>query len=424
VRADRPRAPHRRTRAWLWAGFVVVHAIVALLGWALPNQPMGDVYLVYEPWSEQALGGERIVGVTESWVYPILALAPMLLTQALGFLGPYEIGWAVLVTACDAAAFALLVGGGRSRGRVAAAWFWLVFALALGPVGMYRLDAVTVPLAVAGVLWLAGRPPVAGALLAAATWIKIWPAALLAVAVAALWRAARARALGLVVGAAVLSGVVVGVVAIAGGLPHLLGFVATQQDRGLQIEAPAATPYVWGAVAGRDGWFLFYDRDILTFQVAGPGVDAVAAATTPLLALAAVAIAALAAVKTWRGAAVARVLPPAALALVLALIVCNRVGSPQFHAWLIAPLVLGLVWDRRRAWPLAALALVCAGLTQLVYPVAYWSLLGADPLGAALLSARNLALVALQAWALVRLARVPAGRDRARVGVDPLRSAA
>ncbi|WP_261165023.1 hypothetical protein [Microbacterium sp. Marseille-Q6965] len=411
-------AAARPRRAALWAAFVTVHAVVAVLGWLLPNQPMGDVHLVYEPWSEAALQGDRIVGVTEPWVYPILALAPMLATQALGFLGPYEVGWALLVTACDALAFALLVGGGRSRGRVAAAWFWLAFALALGPVGMYRLDAVTAPLGVAGVLWLAGRPAVAGALLAAATWIKVWPAALLAVSVAALWGPARARATGLAVGAAVLSAVVIGVVALAGGLPHLLGFVATQQGRGLQIEAPAATPFVWGAVAGREGWFLFYDRAILTFQVAGPGADVVAAATTPALALAAIAIAALAAAKTSRGAAVSRVLPPAALALVLALIVANRVGSPQFHAWLIAPLVLWLVWDRRRAWPLAGLALVCAGLTQLVYPIAYWSLLRAEPLGAALLTARNLALVALLAWSVVRLVRVPSAHARALAASD------
>lgn len=407
----------RAARAILWAAFLAVHALVAWLGWALPNQPMGDVYLVYEPWSERALAGGRIVGITEPWVYPILALAPMLLTQALGFLGPYAIGWAVLVTACDAAAFHLLVGRGRSRSRVAAAGFWLAYALALGPIGMYRIDAVTVPLAVAGALWLAGRPAVAGALLAAATWIKVWPAALIGSIAAASVRRARRRATAVIGGAAVLTGVVVGAVAIAGGLPHLLGFVATQQGRGLQIEAPAATPYLWGALAGRDGWFLYYDRTILTFQVAGPGADAVAALMNPLLVAVAGAIVALTAVKAHRGAAIARLLPPAALALTLAMIVCNKVGSPQFHAWLIAPLVLWVLWDRHRAWPVALAGLVCAALTQLVYPILYGSVLAVEPLGVAALTARNACLVALLAWAIVRLARVPArhaaGSERA-----------
>ncbi|QBR75356.1 DUF2029 domain-containing protein [Microbacterium sediminis] len=387
---------------------------------------MGDVYLVYEPWSDRALAGERIVGITEPWVYPILALAPMLLTQALGFLGPYAIGWAVLVTACDAVAFWLLVGRARSRPRVIAAAFWLGYALLLGPIGMYRIDAVTVPLAVAGVLWLAGRPSVAGALLAAATWIKVWPAALLgSVAVASWWRARR-RATGVVAGALVLTGVLVGAVAIAGGARHLLGFVATQQGRGLQIEAPAATPYLWGAVAGLDGWYPYYDRTILTFQVAGPGADAIAALMNPLLALAAVAILGVAAWKARRGAAAARLVPPAALALTLAMIVCNKVGSPQFHAWLIAPLVLWLLWDRRRAWPLAIGGLACAALTHLVYPILYGSVLAVSPLGIAVLTARNVCLVALLAWAIVRLARVPAGARGAapRRRADPRRAAA
>ena len=134
----------------LWAGFAVVHVLIAAAGFVLPNQPMGDVYLVYEPWSLQALSGESLVGVDEAWVYPQLALLPMLAAHALTWIAGYEVAWAVLVTALDAAAFAMLVGAARSRGRTTAAVFWLVFAVALGPVGMYRLDGVTVPIAIAG----------------------------------------------------------------------------------------------------------------------------------------------------------------------------------------------------------------------------------------------------------------------------------
>ena len=38
-------------RAALWIAFAVVHLGIAVLGFVLPNQPMGDVYRVYEPWS-------------------------------------------------------------------------------------------------------------------------------------------------------------------------------------------------------------------------------------------------------------------------------------------------------------------------------------------------------------------------------------
>ena len=93
---------------------------------------------------------------------------------------------------------------------------------------------------------------------------------------------------------------------------------------------------------------------------------------------------------------------------VLTLIVFNKVGSPQFESWLIAPFVLWLVLDRRRAWPLAATALAIAALTQAVYPIAYYGLLIAEPFPVALLTARNAVLVGLLVWSVVRLVRVPA----------------
>ncbi|WP_345752329.1 hypothetical protein [Microbacterium rhizophilus] len=391
-----------RRRLILWLAFALVHGLVGWLGWRMPNQPMGDVYLVYEPWSTAALHGAGIVGVTESWVYPHLALVPMLLAHAFAWLGGYTVAWAVLVTPCDAAGFWLLIGDARSRSRRAAAWFWLAFILLLGPVGMYRIDAITVPLAITGLLWVVRRPLVASALLAAGAWIKVWPAALLAAALVAVRRRAE-----VVTGALVTSAVIVAVVILMGGVAHLLGFVTAQTGRGLQLEAPVSTLYLWGAALRVDGWWLFYDRDILTFQVTGPNVDVVIAAMTPVLALAAAAVVLLGALKARRGASVVRLLPPLALALVVVLIALNKVGSPQFHDWLIAPLVLWIVLDRRRARPLAALALLSAVLTQTVYPLMYGLLLVPDVSAVAVLTARNLVLVALMVWAVVRLARVP-----------------
>jgi Glycosyltransferase family 87 len=189
-------------RAVLWIAFAVVHLGVAWLGFLMPNEPMGDVYRVYEPWSTQALRGEGIVGIDGPWVYPQLALVPMVLAHAfVPFVGSYVIAWVVLVTAADAAAFALLVGRGHSAGRVVAAWFWVSYIAMLGPVGLYRLDALTVPLAIAGCLWLVGRPWLGAMLLAVATWIKVWPAAILAAGVIAL-----RRRMAVIGGALVVSG--------------------------------------------------------------------------------------------------------------------------------------------------------------------------------------------------------------------------
>lgn len=402
-------------RAVLWIAFVIVHVAVAVLGFLLPNEPMGDVYRVYEPWSRAWLAGvdiepvlaaqfpasSELVGITESWVYPQLAIVPMLVAWLFSWIAGYEIAWAILVTLCDALAFAMLVGRGRSTGRWVAAWFWLAFIAVLGPVGMYRLDGITVPLAIAGSLWLVGRPWIGGTLLAVATWIKVWPAALIAAAVIAVRR--RLAVLG--AGVAVSVAVAVWVISM-GGAEHLFGFILDQTDRGLQLEAPVSTVYLWQAVARMPGSMIYYDQHLLTFQVTGPFVDTVIAVMTPLLVLAVLAVAGIGVYKAWRGASFAALYPNLALGLVLAFVVFNKVGSPQYMTWIAAPIVVGLVIDRSRWWKPATLALVIAGFTLAVYPLAYYSLLLAWPFPAALLTVRNALVVALFVWIVVRLVGV------------------
>ncbi len=389
-------------RAWLWVGFALVHLAVATLGFVQPNAPMGDVTLVYQPWARAAVEHGSIMGIAQEWIYPQLAIVPMVLALGLSWIAGYEVAWAILVTALDALAFALLVGRGRSAGRTIAAAFWLLFQLLLGPVGMYRLDAITGPLALAGILWLVGRPLLASLLLSVATWMKVWPAALLAAAVIAV-----RRRIVIVAGAAIVSGLTLLAIFAAGGAAHAFGFVAGQTGRGLQLEAPVTGWFLWQAVAGVEGAFVYYDSDILTFQATGADVDAVIAVMTPLLALAVGAVATLGAVQAWRGASFARLFPPLALALVLALIVFNKVGSPQFLTWIIAPIAIGLVLESRRWWGAAIAALAAALLTQLVYPLLYHRLILADGIAAAVLTLRNLLLIALLVWAVVRVVRAP-----------------
>lgn len=395
-------------RALLWTAFAVVHLAVAWIAWSQPNQPMGDVYNVYEPWSSQALSGGGIVGITEPWVYPQLALVPMLAAWIFAPFG-YTVGWAALVIVIDAVGFALLVGRARSRGREAAAWFWLAAIAALGPVAIYRLDAVTVPLALLGSLWLIGRPWLGGILLAAATWIKVWPAALVAAAVIAV-----RRRLAIVGASAAVSAVVLGVVLALGGAAFALGFVSDQTGRGLQLEAPISTVYVWQALLGVPGASVSYNYDIITFEVSGPGVEAVSAAMTPVLVLAMLGLAAVGAYKAWRGASFASLFPPLALAFVLALIVTNKVGSPQYLSWLVAPVAVALVLQRRRWIGLALVVLATSLLTNMVYPGTYDGLLRVELVPVVILSARNLLLVVLFVWVVSRLVRV---RIPARVRV-------
>ncbi|WP_231880224.1 hypothetical protein [Microbacterium sp. H83] len=401
------RAATLRT-AILWGAFLSVHVLTAVVGWVYPSQPMGDVVLVYEPWATSALAGGAVVGVTEPWVYPQVALLPMLaakamslpLIGALGASGAYLIAWAVLVTVLDAVAFGVLVARTPSSPRRLAAWFWTAAILLLGPIALYRIDAVTVPLAVIGGLWLTRRPAAAAALLTIGAWIKIWPGALVLAAVVA----ARHRMRMLVTAAAVTAGII-GTLLLLGAGTELFGFLTEQTGRGLQIEAVAATPFLWMAVMGAAR--IEYSTEILTFQIAAPGADAVGAALTPVMVVVVATIAVLGVSRSMRGASASRLFPPLALSLVVALIVVNKVGSPQFQTWLIAPALLWMVWDRTRAAAPAVLVLTLCALTCLVYPLNYDALLRADALAVVVLTARNALLIVLLVVGIRALVRVP-----------------
>ncbi|WP_292905298.1 hypothetical protein [Microbacterium sp.] len=394
--------------AVLWTAFLLVHAVVAVAGWILPSQPMGDVVLVYEPWAASALSGGPIVGVTETWVYPQLALVPMLaakilslpLIGGLGASGAYLIAWALMITVLDALAFGVLTRRSSAQPRRIAAWFWCAALLFLGPIALYRIDAVTVPLAVIAGLWLTRRPVIAAALLTAGAWIKIWPGALLVAAVVA----GRAR-LRMLFAAALVTAGVVAVLFLLGARAEIFGFLTEQTGRGLQIEAVAATPFLWLAMTG--GARIEYSFDILTFQIVAPGADAVGSVLTPLMLLVVLAVAAIGAVKAVRRAAFSRLFPPLALSLVVALIAVNKVGSPQFQTWLFAPVILWLVLDRTRAKVPAAIVLALAALTCLVYPLNYDALLRAEFLPILVLSVRNILLLVLLIVGIRALVRVP-----------------
>jgi hypothetical protein len=71
-----------------------------------------------------------------------------------------------------------------------------------------------------------------------------------------------------------------------------------------------------------------------------------------------------------RGSDPSHVLPAVALTLTVVLIVFNKVGSPQYIGWLAAPIIAGLVLERRFIAP-AFIALLLGALTQAFYPYLY-----------------------------------------------------
>jgi hypothetical protein len=390
----------------LWVGFVVVHVVLAWLNLVGPGYPFGDVTGVYRVWAETAQHGWLRMGIDAPWVYPILAFAPM--TAALAFGAEYYgQTWLVMVTLLDAIAFSVLLGRARlSRRRRAAAWWWVGFLAVLGPIALGRIDAVTVPVAILGLLWAAGRPRVAATLLTIGAWVKVWPAAL----VAALVVASRRR-MEVVTIAAALSVGIVAVSLLAGSGANALGFVAEQAGRGLQVEAPVAVAWLWAIVAGSKTVTIEYDRDILTFQIQGPGADAAAGLTTPVMVVAVAVVLLLGIRAARRGAPLGALLAPLALAFVVVLMLANKVGSPQFVTWLTAPVVLGIVLGGRRFTVPAVLAAAIALLTQVIYPYWYGWLLVADPAFVLVLTGKVALLVALLAWTVRAVWQ--AGRVRA-----------
>ncbi|WP_395639554.1 glycosyltransferase 87 family protein [Pseudolysinimonas sp.] len=389
----------------LWAGFAVAHLWLGMLALYAPGQPIGDVTQVYRFWIvDYAFAGHGWVGIDTVWVYPILAILPMIAAAAFG---PelYASTWLTLVMIVDAIAFAAIVTIGRRHGVAHPGWWWLGFLVALGPVAVGRVDSITVPLAMLGMLVVLTRPALAGVLLTVAAWIKVWPAALVAAVVVALRDRVR-----VIVGAAAVTVLVLVVVIALGGAGNVFSFVTQQTSRGLQVESVIATPWMWDATLGPGHSRVYYDFAILTFQVQGDGVATAAAVATPLLALAAAALLGLGLLAVRRGREPGEVLPPLVVALTLAMIIFNKVGSPQFVTWLAVPIVFGLMTHASglgRSFRVpAALGLVIAALTQVFYPYLYTEVIAAKLSIVLVLTARNLLYVALFAWAVVALAEV------------------
>jgi hypothetical protein len=386
-----------RRIAFGWPGLTVaflgVHLLLGLLAQADPQQQaLGDITGVYRFWMDYWRDRGVLVGVDTTWVYPIGALVPMMAAYLLGD-GPYVGLWLTLVTVLDAGALVLL-----ARRRFSLAWWWVGFTACLGPVALFRVDAVALPIAIAGVLLVVRRPGLASALLTAAAWVKVWPAAL----VAAMLAVGRRRALVLAGGAAV-SAVVVGIALALGARANVFSFIGAQTGRGLQIEAPIATPWLLLAAGGAAGAVVYYDRAILTWQVRGDGTAVTADWMNLVLIAGVAAVLVLGILARRRGGDEAGVLALVSLGLVTALVALNKVGSPQYFTWFVAPVLLGLLVDARRFRVPGVLLPVMAVCTQVLYPWNYTDLIRLAPPMLALLALRNLLELVLLGWVLVQL---------------------
>lgn len=402
----------------VWTVFGLASIWLGWRGYTAEAIPYGDVSFVYEFWATQAITGGPIVGLETIWVYPVVALIPILLPLMAGT-GSYAIGWIVMVTLVNAAAIAVLLyvdtdtdidtdtdtksnaptennhsaGYLQSRYRrrqIIAAWWWIAFLVFLGPIAVARLDTVVTPLVIIGLVLLAKRPFLAASIITIATWIKVWPAAVLMSMVAIL-----AERRKIVIASLITTAVIMVLALMLGGANSILSFLTEQTSRGLQIEAPLATPFLWLVSAGVAGYEIYYDTDILTFQVRGEGTDIVSMISSLVLGAAFVG----ALVFGWRVSRTSgrahEILPALVLLLTTILIVFNKVGSPQYIGWLAAPIVAGIIVApssyRAVSWIVLGLAL----LTNAFYPDMYQGVLAAQPFELGVLTLRNIAEILL-----------------------------
>ncbi|CAM5469637.1 hypothetical protein [Leifsonia shinshuensis] len=392
-----PAVPWFERRRNVVSAFVGLHVVflIALGPAIVTGDALGDLPL-YRTWVLDAFQFGQWPGITVPWVYPVGALAPLLAASVAG-LGAFQLVWFLLITLLNGTSIHSLIRGGSTAGY-RAAWWWLVFLLVMSPVALLRLEGFTAPLVVIALTTLTRRPAVAAALLTAAAWIKVWPAAVLLAA-----GIAYRRRRPLILAALGVSVLVVGTVAALGGLRFLTGFLTTQADRGLQLEAPISTPWLWLADVRAPNTYVWQNNLLSTEEVSGPGDDVAATVMGYALPLALLVVAILLfrAVRA-RGPEPILVVV-GSLALVTTLVVFNKVGSPQYVLW-IGPVVAVLVWADPREWRVPAmLTLTIATLTTLIFPILYIPLTDGDPVAAAVLTARNALFLVLLGWSIRRL---------------------
>lgn len=382
--------------AHLWIINIGLHGV---------GTPMGDIPYAYEPWLQQMIDSGKLLGVNMDWVYPYPALIPIWISALINPM-QFQTGWFTMVTILDLVALGMIADWGRAKQqhRFAAAWYWLAFLILLGPISISRIDTYSVALALFGVIQLVNRKLTSStSLFALGASTKIWPIALLFPAIVA-----STHRLRLLMVSAASAGMLAVVGLLLGGNQSLLSFLSYQANRGIQIESPIASFWIWSGKFGLTNSAIYYDELMMTFQVAGDGVQLFASLIGFAMWLAIAITLWLTSRATSAGVKFKMLLPIAALTAVLDLIVFNKIGSPQFATWLAVPIILGILYSVPN-WKLPMYSVIGLGfVTYLVYPISYDSILSGEPWALGILLLRNLGYLALLIWANRELVRLRA----------------
>jgi uncharacterized membrane protein len=388
------------TRTWFLA---LAAAVAALAAGLFIAELQGDAVIsdtpVYRTYGERIANGD--VPYRDFRVeYPPGALAPFVVPALVsssphGFDATFETLMVVaLIAAAVLIVLSLVVLGGSTTNIVVSVAAFLAGVALLGPFVLTRFDLYAATLTLAAVCAILYRRRVLGpVLLGVAIATKIYPAVLLPLLVARIWRRegrpAALTALALSVGTSLLIYLPFAILAPEG----VMRSVWRQLGRPLQIESLGSSvllalhhalgmPLSWASGSGSQN---------LTGTVA-----AVASGLTTIVGVAALVL-------VWvcyaRGDVSDARFVRYAAAAVVAFVAFGKVLSPQFLVWLLAIVVL--VQGVRGIAAITLLVAACA-LTRVWFPSDYWDLVKQfDPTASWLVLLRDLVLVAVFATLVV-----------------------
>jgi Glycosyltransferase family 87 len=393
-----PRAERSRTAVVALAATVVFAAVWTTLHFGFYGRNHIVDTPVYQRYGDAMVDG-KVPYADFSVEYPPAALpafaVPSLVVSRGASQADYDRVFGFLMAVCGAATIVLvayvLARVGAGTGRIAAACAFVALApLALGSVVLTRFDLWPAALVAAALAALvSGRDRLAFGALALAIAAKVYALVLAPIFVVWVWKRRGRREAGIALGVAVavLAVCVVPFLALS---PHGVWASSLRQTtRPLQIETIGSGALL--ALHHLFGIRLTMASNHGSQNLSGGAPAALAVVQSVL------EVAVLVGVWRWfaRGQAEADRLFRACAAAVCAFVVFGKVLSPQFLVWLV-PLVV-LVRGRRGMIASGVLA-VCLVLTQIWFPYRYWQLaLHFDAAASWLVLVRDLGLVALLA---------------------------
>lgn len=361
VGAESRSYSYAKVGIWILVWVLTRALIVAQVGFWLPEGPEYQDVNAYQGWSDWIVS-THLLPLEETWQYPPGAGFLMLIPRIGG--GSFGTEFVILMLAFDLLGLWLATRFAKEERRDTGIWIWLLAMPLLFSLPVLRFDLVPTVIAMAALLVIHRRPTWFGILAGLGGMLKVWP-------IFVLFGEWDRRRLVRSVGAA-LAVIVMIFVASEVAFGESFRFLTNQGDRGLQIEAVAASPWqLRQVITGKEPPVA---QRFGTNEVASDLADAVA----KVLDLVAVAVFAAAAFWWWqrergirRGH---RDLTDVALSrdfvftVVLLFVVVSRVLSPQFLIWMVGLCAVVLTSRRTRvarsAWIVVGAVVLTAGLYQ------------------------------------------------------------